>query len=181
MPRALELDAHSQRLALYRQGLDDAEIAVALGLTPGGIKSWRRRYGLRRRRRVRAAAAAQKHLYRELYDLGLNDVQIARACGRHPKTVRYWRLGEGLPPQGAAASRRRPRRAEPDGIRMDLVLDAQDCELVTAFLMDLLRMHDVARACGLKLDVMTFMEAWRELPGGCRMSPARRLEASHGL
>lgn len=44
----VEHTQHERRLALYRQGLTDPEIARALGMSISTITNWRKRAGLKR-------------------------------------------------------------------------------------------------------------------------------------
>ena len=46
--RRLSPEEHERRLALWRQGMTDAEIATSLGMSAATVYSWRRAWGLGR-------------------------------------------------------------------------------------------------------------------------------------
>lgn len=46
MPNPITPEEHQRRLNLYRQGLSDSKMAKALGMSKGGIRTWRETYKL---------------------------------------------------------------------------------------------------------------------------------------
>ena len=92
----LPREEHERRLALYRDGLNDREIAEKLYLTASAITYWRHINGLSpndHRRKI--TAAMEQELFR-LYQNGGSDGQIAKAVNLSKGTILSWRQRRGL-------------------------------------------------------------------------------------
>ena len=87
-----------ERMALYRQGLTDREMADRLRVEVTTIWYWRKAHGLpliRSRRNCRACPDIDAQRVR-LYQLGRTDRQIAAVMGVLPKAIAAWRYRRGL-------------------------------------------------------------------------------------
>ena len=93
-PRA-ESERSRRMRELYEQGLNDCEIAEAMGITSASVWWWRSHRGLVSHRVLQSKDLAER--IRALYDRGLNDVEIACSAGCMRKTVMTWRAKNGLP------------------------------------------------------------------------------------
>lgn len=86
---------------LHLQGLNDAEIAEALHVTPEGICYQRKRLGIpanKRSRRGKVVDGTRTHnhdQFRKLYDEGYTDLHIARTVGVKMQAVKTWRYRSG--------------------------------------------------------------------------------------
>ena len=93
----LEPMEHERRLHLYRQGLNDREIAERLYLTPEAITSWRRASKLPAHNQHRKVTPEMEAEMRRLHREGANDMQIARALGMpKPTGAAGWRIFRGF-------------------------------------------------------------------------------------
>ena len=97
----LEPMEHERRLHLYRQGLNDREIAERLYLTPEAITIWRRASKLPAHNQHRKVTPEMEAEMRRLHREGANDMQIARALGMPKPTVAAWRRRNGLTAKAA--------------------------------------------------------------------------------
>lgn len=92
----LEPMEHERRLHLYRQGLNDREIAERLYLTPEAITHWRKTHELPahspRRWITPEMAEEMARMHRE----GASDGQIAKQMNMPKPTVAAWRIRNGL-------------------------------------------------------------------------------------
>ena len=97
----LPREEHERRMALYRDGLNDREIADQVHVTPEAITFWRKNHGLTanipRRKITPSMEAEMLRMHRE----GANDMQIARALGLPKPTVAAWRRRNGLTAKAA--------------------------------------------------------------------------------
>lgn len=76
MARAISQEEHEKRLELYRQGLTDKEVAIAVGLKSAqNIHSWRKRHGLKANHAP--VAVAEKTGKCTLENSSLSEVQKA--------------------------------------------------------------------------------------------------------
>lgn len=97
-PRRTGLQDFPERMALYQQGMSDAQIAEAVGATRKAIANWRAKRNLPRVQngRLRVDAGSEEKRM-ELYRQGLNDCQISRELGVTDTSIRLWRKARGLP------------------------------------------------------------------------------------
>lgn len=120
VPRSqIQAECDAARMALYEQGLSDADIAERCGTSPQVIMRWRRYRKLRtnhRKPRARRTTPRRRNtrpanswaIRALLYEQGLTDVEIARAeaiarpDAPTPQAIRDWRRKQNLP--------RNPRR-----------------------------------------------------------------------
>jgi len=137
-------EEEARRLELYRQGLTDKEIGVAIGLRPRAVALWRWKRGLPVNR------SGDRRL--ELYRQGLSDAQIAAAVGRNPQTICDWRQRHGLP----------PNETQKRGCCMENALTPEQCTEMRLFLAALVALHRELSP-EQKLDVARFMAQWRKL------------------
>lgn len=96
--RRTGLQDFPERMALYQQGMNDAQIAEAVGATRNAIANWRAKRNLPRVQngRLRMDAGSEEKRM-ELYRQGLNDCQISRELGVTDTSIRLWRKARGLP------------------------------------------------------------------------------------
>ncbi len=92
--RPVERERSRRMRELYEQGLNDCEIAEAMGITSASVWYWRSHRGLVSHRVLQSKDLAER--MRELYERGLNDVEIACGAGCMRKTVMTWRAKNGL-------------------------------------------------------------------------------------
>ena len=98
MPKRYGSFDTQKALELYKQGKNDGEISVAVGVSRQTIGTWRHELGLP----PHAAGPGVVYKYDwdkalTLYDKGCTDEQIAKALGCKPDTVYKWRRRESLP------------------------------------------------------------------------------------
>lgn len=105
-PDAISDMNHVRKLALYRQGMTDKEIADALRTTPTSISGWRSRMSLpvnpsktaRGRQPAQIALPPRVEEARmKLYNAGKTDQEIANAVGVETGVINKWRNRRGLP------------------------------------------------------------------------------------
>ncbi|MEM5768083.1 MAG: hypothetical protein AAGU23_06600 [Bacillota bacterium] len=84
------------RIQLYKQGLDDIQMAAKLGMTRAGIVAWRRARRLPSNNPPEKIYAITDNR-RELYNQGLSDDEISATLKLLPGTIRQWRKKNGLP------------------------------------------------------------------------------------
>lgn len=90
-------EEHERRMALYRDGLNDREIADQVHVTPEAITFWRKNHGLTAnipRRKITPSMEAEMP---RMYQDGMSDGQIAKTIGLVKNTVLSWRRRNGLP------------------------------------------------------------------------------------
>lgn len=92
-PRKLD---SKKAMELYREGLNDSEIARRLDVSDNSVHLWRRRNGLASHC-VRVAENEETRR-RSLWGQGLSDAEIGEAVGVHRKAISAWRHVRGLPP-----------------------------------------------------------------------------------
>ena len=85
------------RLALYRQGLSDSEIARRVGVSRCSIAQWRRRRGLAPNFPPRVLTREEEEKRLALYLSGYSDREIANRLGRSKHCIAQWRIKRGLP------------------------------------------------------------------------------------
>lgn len=89
-------EKHAERLALYEQGLDDGQIAKALGVVKKTIFDWRQLHGLPTRNSVHFSP--EQHAARTLlYQMGYSDARIAREQRVGWRRIQAWRKRRDLP------------------------------------------------------------------------------------
>ena len=91
-----------EAMRLYGEGLNDADIAAALGVTKACVGTWRRNEGFPAHITYKPRLVNDDERMR-LYHIGLSDAKIGRAIGIEKKSVWAWRKRRGLPanlPQG---------------------------------------------------------------------------------
>jgi DNA-binding CsgD family transcriptional regulator len=98
--RRIKSMAHTERLRLYRSGLNDREIARRLGTTRSAIVQWRGAHGLPSKYQPKAARALRKPerdaQMLKLYRVGRTDQQMAESLGCAQRTVYRWRQTRAL-------------------------------------------------------------------------------------
>lgn len=83
---------------LYERGMDDDEIAAAMGTVISSVQKWRYKNNLKKNKdRSKRLKPETLQRIRELYDNEMNDKQIADELGIKSFTVSGWRQREGLP------------------------------------------------------------------------------------
>lgn len=106
-------EEHERRMALYRDGLNDREIADQVHVCPEAITAWRRTRGLPAHTLHRKITPDTEAEMLRMYQSVMSDVQIARALGLSKSTVLFWRRRRGLAANFKQGER--PRGAERDG------------------------------------------------------------------
>ena len=95
----------TDRYELYKQGLNDVEIAAALGMTKGAICHWRNSRGLPPHKSFRVSE--QENAKRMmLYNLGYTDVAAAKILGITRHSFYMWRKARSLPSKIAPGEKR---------------------------------------------------------------------------
>ena len=89
-------EEHECRMALYRDGLNDREIAEQVHVTPEAITSWRRASNLPARNQHRKVTPEMEAEMLRMYQDGLSDGQISQESGMKKATVVSWRRRRGL-------------------------------------------------------------------------------------
>ena len=89
-------EEHERRMALYRDGLNDREIADQVHVTPEAITFWRKNHGLTANTpRSKITPSTEAEMLR-MYQDGLSDGQISQESGMKKATVVSWRRRRGL-------------------------------------------------------------------------------------
>lgn len=89
-------EEHERRMALYRDGLNDREIADQVHVTPEAITFWRKNHGLTANTpRSKITPGMEVEMLR-MYQDGMSDGQIAKTIGLVKNTVLSWRRRRGL-------------------------------------------------------------------------------------
>lgn len=98
--RRLKLMTHTERLRLYRSGLNDRDMARRLNTTRSAIVQWRGAHNLPSKYQPDAPRALRKpdrdEQMMRLYRLGRTDSQMAESLGCTPRIVYRWRHGRAL-------------------------------------------------------------------------------------
>lgn len=98
--RRIKSMTHTERLRLYRSGLNDREIARRLGTTRSAIVQWRDAHSLPSKYKPGAPRALRKpdrdEQMMRLYRLGRTDRQMAASLGCTQRIVYRWRHGRAL-------------------------------------------------------------------------------------
>lgn len=93
----LPREEHERRMVLYRDGLNDREIADQVHVTPEAITFWRKNHGLTANTpRSKITPAMEAEMLR-MYQDGMSDGQISQESGMKKATVVSWRRRNGLP------------------------------------------------------------------------------------
>lgn len=102
----LKPEENPEFMRLYRDGLNDTEMAKALEVSHDTVRRWRRRNGLdsnwhhgigTARKNYRRITEQEEKQLMGLWKSGKNDHQIAKIAGRYPNTIWRWRERNGLP------------------------------------------------------------------------------------
>lgn len=106
-------EEHERRMALYRDGLNDREIADQVHVTPEAITFWRKNHGLTANTpRSKITPGTEAEMLR-MYQDGMSDGQISQESGMKKATVVSWRRRRGLAANFKQGER--ARGAERDG------------------------------------------------------------------
>ena len=89
---------------LYESGMNDAEIARALGVAPSSVWNWRYRNHLPSNQTSGSGKNVDYGKVQILYDQGCTDMEIAEAVGCSKHTVGIWRRKNILPARKKASS-----------------------------------------------------------------------------
>ena len=89
-------EEHERRMALYRDGLNDREIADQVHVTPEAITFWRRTHELPANTQRRKITPDMEAEMLRMHGDGMSDGQIAREIGLTKPTVLTWRRRNGL-------------------------------------------------------------------------------------
>lgn len=89
-------EEHERRMALYRDGLNDREIADQVHVTTEAITFWRKNHGLPAHNQHRKVTPEMEAEMRKLHREGASDGQIAKALGMPKPTVAAWRYRKNL-------------------------------------------------------------------------------------
>lgn len=92
----LPREEHERRMVLYRDGLNDREIADQVHVTTEAIAAWRRTNGLPAHNQHRKVTPEMEAEMRKLHREGASDGQIAKALGMPRPTVAAWRYRKNL-------------------------------------------------------------------------------------
>lgn len=92
----LPREEHERRMVLYRDGLNDREIADQVHVTTEAIAAWRRTNGLPAHNQHRKVTPEMEAEMRKLHRDGASDGQIAKALGMPKPTVAAWRYRKNL-------------------------------------------------------------------------------------
>jgi len=87
-----------RRLKLWEDGMTDAEIANAEGMSLKGVAGWRRGMGLTANHKKKRNVYDEQYgkIMLALYEFGRTDEEIARAVGIKKLHVKEWRDFRGL-------------------------------------------------------------------------------------
>ena len=92
----LPREEHERRMVLYRDGLNDREIADQVHVTPEAITFWRKNHGLTANTpRCKITPDMEAEMLRMHQD-GMSDGQISQESGMKKATVVSWRRRRGL-------------------------------------------------------------------------------------
>ena len=92
----LPREEHERRMVLYRDGLNDREIADQVHVTPEAITFWRKNHGLTANTpRSKITPDMEAEMLRMHQD-GMSDGQISQESGMKKATVVSWRRQRGL-------------------------------------------------------------------------------------
>lgn len=92
----LPREEHERRMVLYRDGLNDREIADQVHVTPEAITFWRKNHGLTANTpRSKITPDMEAEMLRMHQD-GMSDGQISQESGMKKATVVSWRRRRGL-------------------------------------------------------------------------------------
>ena len=109
----LPREEHGRRMVLYRDGLNDREIADQVHVTPEAITFWGRTHGLPANTpRCKITPDMEAEMLRMHQD-GMSDGQISQESGMKKATVVSWRRRRGLAANFKQGER--ARGAERDG------------------------------------------------------------------
>lgn len=109
----LPREEHERRMVLYRDGLNDREIADQVHVTPEAITFWRKNHGLTANTpRSKITPDMEAEMLRMHQD-GMSDGQISQESGMKKATVVSWRRRRGLAANFKQGER--PRGAGRDG------------------------------------------------------------------
>ena len=92
----------------------------------------------------------------KLYNSGSNDTKIAKAVGKKPNTIAQWRKRKNLPPNIGSVE----DGTYLTGVNYRDVLELEQVDTMSAFLIHLLRAGRQAVKAGVKPDVMEFMNVY---------------------
>ena len=106
-------EEHERRMALYRDGLNDREIADQVYVTPEAIKFWRKNHGLTANIPWRKITPSMEAEMLRMHQSGMSDGQISQESGMKKATVVSWRRRRGLAANFKQGER--ARGAERDG------------------------------------------------------------------
>lgn len=109
----LPREEHERRMVLYRDGLNDREIADQVHVTPEAITFWRKNHGLTAntpRSKITPDMGAEML---RMHQDGMSDGQISQESGMKKATVVSWRRRRGLAANFKQGER--ARGAERDG------------------------------------------------------------------
>lgn len=95
----------SEKMRLYKQGLDDKEIAKRLGCTREAVRAWRKRNDLASANKWESKLHADHAKRLELYNQGKTDKEIAAALESSETTIWHWRKTNNLPPVSTVNAR----------------------------------------------------------------------------
>ena len=92
----LPREEHERRMVLYRDGLNDREIADQVHVTTEAITFWRKNHGLTANTpRSKITPDMEAEMLRMHQD-GMSDEQISQESGMKKATVVSWRRRRGL-------------------------------------------------------------------------------------
>ncbi len=94
--RPLSAEDHAARLALFREGKNDREIASALVVNPVTICQWRKKHKLITYYNKRHKLTDDERRMKG-YEMGLSDSEIAAQTGTNRRAVYKWRQRRKLP------------------------------------------------------------------------------------
>lgn len=91
-----KLEDH-ELMRLYKDGLNDSQIARELGVSATAIKHWRIKNGLDANFKRKKVSKKNESLLMDLWEAGKNDCQIAEIIGCTPSAIWQWRKRNSLP------------------------------------------------------------------------------------
>lgn len=109
----LPREEHERRMVLYRDGLNDREIADQVHVTPEAITFWRKNHGLTANTPQSKITPAMEAEMLRMHQDGMSDGQISQESGMKKATVVSWRRRRGLAANFKQGER--PRGAGRDG------------------------------------------------------------------
>lgn len=156
--RALSSEEEARRRKLYREGLNDKEIAQAVGLNHHSIYVWRRNRGLPvNRRRGKGKRHDIDARRKKMFEAGLTDEEMARQEGVAKGTIASWRWKHQL---GRLPKQQRNYKTSYRTKNIAKNYPRANVRFLQAFERDLLRVAD--GRYGHALDISMFLEAWRD-------------------